>query len=72
MGVPRVRWYGRAKNYNCLVMDLLGPSLEDVFNRCDRQFSLKTVLMLADQMVTMLCLPLSNTLTAPTPCRSLG
>ena len=48
------RWYGQEKDYNVLVMDLLGPSLEDLFNFCSRRFTMKTVLMLADQVCTNL------------------
>ena len=44
------RWFGQEKEYNVLVMDLLGPSLEDLFNFCQRSFTMKTVLMLADQV----------------------
>ena len=32
-------------------MDLLGPSLEDLFRFCRCQFSLKTVCMLAQEMI---------------------
>ncbi|XP_054571802.1 casein kinase I-like [Eptesicus fuscus] len=52
VGIPRTWWYGQEKEYNVLVMDLLGPSLEDLFNFCSRKFSMKTVLMLADQMIS--------------------
>jgi len=51
LGIPHIRWYGQERDYNVLVMDLLGPSLEDLFNFCSRRFTMKTVLMLADQMI---------------------
>jgi len=54
LGIPHVRWFGSENNYNILVMDLLGPSLEDLFNFCSRRFTMKTVLMLADQMIARL------------------
>ena len=54
-GVPRVHWFGKedlaGKEYTIMVMDHLGPSLNDLFLFCSNKFTLKTVLMLSNQMI---------------------
>lgn len=50
-GIPKVYKCTSQSDYNILIMELLGLSLEDLFNICGRKFSLKTVLLLADQML---------------------
>ncbi|KAI3383929.1 hypothetical protein SNEBB_006838 [Seison nebaliae] len=53
-GIPKIYHYGQEGMYNCLVMELLGPSLEDLFTFCGRKFSTKTTLLLGDQMLVRL------------------
>ena len=51
VGIPKVFFESNYGNQNAFTMELLGDSLEKLFQKCRRKFSLKTVLMLADQML---------------------
>eukprot|EP00347_Sterkiella_histriomuscorum_P023640 403333898 len=50
-GIPEIIWYGQEGDQNCLIMELMDKSLEDLFVQQNRKFTLKTVLMLADQLI---------------------
>ena len=51
--IPKAHSYGFSGNYNIFVLQLLAKSLEDIFNELQK-FSLKTVAMLAYQMIDAL------------------
>lgn len=51
VGISWVHAYETECEYNIMMFDLLRPSLKDLFNFCDRKFSLKIVLMLVDQLL---------------------
>ncbi|GJJ12724.1 hypothetical protein Clacol_006968 [Clathrus columnatus] len=51
-GIPQIYHFGQEGLHNILVIDLLGPSLEDLFDMCGRKFSIKTTCMLARQMLS--------------------
>ena len=52
VNIPAMIEYGSEPKFEFMIMDLLGPSLESLFQHCNQKFSLKTVLMIADQMLS--------------------
>jgi serine/threonine protein kinase len=54
IGIPRVFCYGTEGSSNIMALELLGPSLESHFKSTRHKFSLKTVLMIADQCISRL------------------
>ncbi|KAG1844790.1 kinase-like domain-containing protein [Suillus subluteus] len=54
VGIPRALWFGRESTYHALVLDLLGPSLHDLFLTHNQIFSLHAVVNLGDQLLSRL------------------
>lgn len=53
-GIPQVYQFGKLKNYHVLVMELLGKSLNELFNQMNRRFSLQTVCVIANDMIHLI------------------
>ena len=52
VGFPSLHWAGRDCGNYILVLEKLGPNLGSLFKFCRHKFSLRTVCMLAQQMVS--------------------
>lgn len=53
-GLPKIYEYFQTLDYNIMVMQLLGPSLEDIFNTSNRKFDLPTAFLLAIQLIKLM------------------
>ncbi|EIW54980.1 kinase-like protein [Trametes versicolor FP-101664 SS1] len=53
-GIPRILWSGRDENHAVLIMDRFGPNLGHIRRFCRGIFTLRTICMLAEQMLTRL------------------
>ncbi|KAG2061506.1 kinase-like protein, partial [Suillus hirtellus] len=54
VGIPHAIWFGRESMYHTLALELLGPSLHDLFKAHDRKFNLHTVVNLGEQLLSHL------------------
>ena len=50
-GIPQIKWDGKIARKKLLIMDYLGPSLDDLYKFCGNKFGLKTVSMIALQIL---------------------
>jgi casein kinase 1 len=50
-GIPQIFWFGVEGTHNVMVMELLGQSLEELLQSNKGKLHLRTVLLLADQMI---------------------
>jgi serine/threonine protein kinase len=54
IGLPKIYDFLQLQDYNIMVMQLLGPSLEDIFVKNNRKFTLSTVFAMAPQLIRLL------------------
>ena len=50
-GFPKIYGFYEERRQNILIMEMLGPSLEKLFNKCHKKFSQLTVLMIVEQIL---------------------
>ena len=50
-GIPKLYWIGTEGDYNILIIENCGPSLESLRKYCKGAFSLKTTVLLTIQMI---------------------
>ena len=51
-GIPKIMTYFQTGIFNCLMMELLGPTLEDIFSFFHRKLSIKTTIQISLQMLS--------------------
>ena len=50
-GICTIHWVGQEGDFNAMVMDILGPTLDQLFYFCDKSFTLPTFCHIAYQMI---------------------
>ena len=55
-GIPHIKWFGIIEGYTAMALNLLGPSLEELFISNNCKFTLRTVAIIVDQMVRLIAI----------------
>ena len=54
IGIPQFHSFIKNNNYNFLIIDLLGPNLESLFEKMNNHFSIKTIIYLGIEMINII------------------
>ena len=54
VGIPKIFGYIETTDYNMMIMELLGPSLETIFQEKEKQFTMQTILKLAIDILSII------------------
>jgi serine/threonine protein kinase len=54
IGIPSVYNYIETKEYNILIMDLLGPCLENIYDKNNRKFDMGTIIKIGNDIINIL------------------
>jgi len=52
--ISKMYYFGSDSKYNILVTDVLGPSIEDIFNAHNRKFNISTILIMAIKFIEII------------------
>ena len=54
LGIPKLYWYGTEGDYNIIVMELLGPNIEELMEFCRGSLSPACTIVLAQQFLSLI------------------
>ena len=50
-GISQMHWHGVKDDFNVLILDLLGPTLQELFDFCNRKFTNQTLCWIGYEMI---------------------
>jgi serine/threonine protein kinase len=54
IGIPKIYNFIQTQDYNIMIMELLGPCLDNIFDKCDKKISINTLFKLSIDMFILI------------------